>query len=466
MVETGVHPNQEAPTSVGRVVEALTGWSSRWIPGSFAIACILTLITFGAVLLIQQKSPAEALGFWTHGFWHLLELTMQMGMILLTGYMMAVSPLASRVLSAIAGLPKSTLSAIVFMGLVSMLLNWMHWGLGLVGAPIFLRFLVRKHPSLDYRLAVAAACLGSGCTWHAGLSGSSTLMMATPGHFMEKEVGVIPMTATTFTAFNLILTVVVVLTATAVLVWLNPKSSVVLPPVTEDGEDGESTGKVSSHAHSGNWPEGSFTQWIESGYALNLVMGLLGVTAWITWVVRDGFRPSLNLFNFIFVFVALLLHPSPRSFSNAATKGMEYLQGIVVQFPLYAGMHGLIQFSGLAATIGGWFVSIANPLTFPLITYWYSGVLSYFIPSGGSKWVVEAPFILAAAKSLGVPPPQVLVAYIWGDMSTHFLQPFWAIPVLAITRLEFKDILGNLVILFLVNSVVVSLAMLLMPYVF
>jgi short-chain fatty acids transporter len=127
-------------------------------------------------------------------------------------------------------------------------------------------------------------------------------------------------------------------------------------------------------------------------------------------------------------------------------------------------MYGLIRYSGLAEIIGRWFVSIASPRTFPVIIYWYSGILSYFIPSGGSKWAVEAPYVLSAAKTLGVAAPHAVLAYAWGDMSTHFLQPFWAIPLLAIARVEFKDIVGYLAVLFVVNFVLVSAAFMLLPY--
>jgi short-chain fatty acids transporter len=204
--------------------------------------------------------------------------------------------------------------------------------------------------------------------------------------------------------------------------------------------------------------------WIERSYALNLVMGLLGATAFWSLYVEGGSRVSINVLNFGVLFLALLLHPSPASFTRAATRGATYLHGIVIQFPFYAGMYGLIKYSGLAEIIARWFTAIATPRTFPIMIYWYSGILSFFIPSGGSKWAVEAPYVIAAAKALAVPIPQAILAYAWGDMSTHFLQPFWAIPLLAIAKVEFKDIIGYLAILFVVNVVVVSAAFMLMPY--
>jgi len=424
---------------------------ARWVPNSFVIACLLTLVTFALVIGVARKSPVDAETYWTKGFWELLELTMQLALIVLTGYIVAVSPVMSRLLEFIAGLAPSDRAAVAMMGLVSMTAAWLHWGLGLIAGPIFLQFLIRKHPRLDYRLAVAAGYLGSTCTWHAGLSGSVPLLMATPKNFMEAEVGLVPVSLTTFSAFNLALTFIVVSVMTIMVRRLYPRSP----------EARNATAELAEDAHTASTPS---ALWIERSYALNLVMGVLGVTAIWSLYVEGGSRVSLNVLNFGFLFLALLLHPSPASFTRAAARGATHLHGIVIQFPFYAGMYGLIRHSGLAESIARWFTSVATPRTFPIIIYWYSGLLSLFIPSGGSKWAIEAPYVMAAAKALSVPAPHAILAYAWGDMSTHFLQPFWAIPLLAIARVEFKDIVGYLAILFVVNFVVVSAAFILMPY--
>jgi short-chain fatty acids transporter len=450
-----------------RAVNAAARWSARWVPNSFVIACLLTLVVFALVITVADKNPIAAQGYWVKGFWELLELTMQLSLIVLTGYVVAVSPVVSRLLEYIAGLATSPRGAVALMGLVSMGASWLHWGLGLIAGPIFLQFLVRKHPRIDYRLAVAAGYLGSTCTWHAGLSGSAPLLMATPKNFMEAQVGLIPISATTFSAFNLALTAVVVVVMTVAVCRLYPRDADVLTSLDVISSPHADT-PLDPHAHvrSDDGAAGfSLARALEHRYGLNLVMGLLGVSGLWALYAEGGYRVSLNVFNFAFLFLALLLHPSPASFTQAVMRGATYLHGIVVQFPFYAGMYGLIRYSGLAETIGRWFVSIASPRTFPVIIYWYSGVLSYFIPSGGSKWAVEAPYVVSAAQALGVPIPHAILAYAWGDMSTHFLQPFWAIPLLAIARVEFKDILGYLALLFVVNFVVVSTAFLLMPYI-
>jgi short-chain fatty acids transporter len=449
-----------------RASNAAARWSARFVPNSFVIACLLTLVVFAMVITVAGKNPIAAQGYWVKGFWELLELTMQLSLIVLTGYVVAVSPVVSRLLEFIAGLASSPRGAVALMGLVSMAASWLHWGLGLIAGPIFLQFLVRRHPRLDYRLAVAAGYLGSTCTWHAGLSGSAPLLMATPKNFMESQAGLIPITTTTFSAFNLTLTAVVVIVMTVTVRRLYPRDADVLTTADVLGASRSAAEDLHADPHAranGDARGHSLARTLETRYGLSLVMGLLGLSGLWSLYAEGGYRMSLNVFNFAFLFLALLLHPSPESFTRAVTRGATYLHGIVIQFPFYAGMYGLIRYSGLAETIGRWFVSIASPRTFPVIIYWYSGILSYFIPSGGSKWAVEAPYVVSAAQALAVPIPHAILAYAWGDMSTHFLQPFWAIPLLAIARVEFKDIAGYLALLFVVNIIVVSTAFVLLP---
>ena len=187
------------------------------MPNAFVIACLLTLVTFALVVGVAGKNPIAAQGYWTKGFWELLELTMQLSLIVLTGYIVAVSPIVSRGLELLADVASTNRGAVVLMGLVSMAASWLHWGLGLIAGPIFLGFLVRRHPRIDYRLAVAASYLGSTCTWHAGLSGSAPLIMATPKNFMEAQAGLVPVSTTTFSWFNLTLTATVVAVMTVAL---------------------------------------------------------------------------------------------------------------------------------------------------------------------------------------------------------------------------------------------------------
>nr|WP_279637254.1 TIGR00366 family protein [Corallococcus sicarius] len=172
----------------------------------------------------------------------------------------------------------------------------------------------------------------------------------------------------------------------------------------------------------------------------------------------SGWRAlNLNVVNFTFLVLAVLLHGTPARLLKASEEAASVLHGIVLQFPLYAGIYGIFKATGLTERIGELFVSLSTRETFPAIVYLYSGVVNYFVPSGGSKWAIEAPYLLEAASRLGVAPEKVVLAYAWGDMATDLIQPFWALPLLAVARLEFKDILGFLLVAFLVYLPLVTL---------
>jgi short-chain fatty acids transporter len=206
---------------------------------------------------------------------------------------------------------------------------------------------------------------------------------------------------------------------------------------------------------------------LENSPAINLIVGICGLI-WLGWHFgQRGFAGiNLDVVNFAFLMIGILLHWTPASFLRAAQEGGSFIWGVVVQFPFYAGIFGIIQFSGLATVMGDWFTAIATKETYPFIVVWYSGVLNYIVPSGGSKWAIEAPYIMAAAKNLGVSNAMTVIAYAWGDMVTDVIQPFWAIPLLGVAKLGFRDIMGYCMIYFLFYMVIISLGFLLLPVLF
>jgi short-chain fatty acids transporter len=196
---------------------------------------------------------------------------------------------------------------------------------------------------------------------------------------------------------------------------------------------------------------------------VNWTFGILALVWLGTYLARPAHPVTLNALNFLMLGLAVALHPSPASLVAAAEDAGKLVFGIILQFPLYAGMYGIIQGTHLAETLAGAFVRVANASTYPLIVYWYSGIVNYFVPSGGSKWAIEAPYVLSAGQALGVPPAKVVTAYAWGDMMTDIIQPFWALPLLAAAKLDFREILGFCMILFCIYAPIVSLAFLLFP---
>ncbi len=476
---------QEEPGFLQRVSSAMTRWSTRWVPDAWIIAVILTVLAWlMAFFLSPGFKPAGlpelpgALGldkavilmrYWGAGFWTLLTFAMQMALIIMTGYIVAVSPPFRRLLNYLAGLPKSPKGAIALMALVSMLLSFLNWGLSIVGSAVFARFMVKKQKGVDYRLLIAAAYLGLGTTWHAGLSASAPLLVATPGHFMEKQLGIIDITRTIFSPFNLVMAAIVIIFLTIYTPLLHPKKEDTIEAdpslLTEEDFKPPEKPKDATPAESLE-----YMPWI------NLIIAVLfgalyfwqyfgapGPQGGITLQIALS-RVTIDTVNLIFLMLGILLHWTPASLLKAAKEAGGFIWGVVLQFPFYAGIFGIIQYSGLQNVIAGWFVAIATPQTYPAIIYWYSGILNYFVPSGGSKWAIEAPYVVQAAADLKVNQALNVLTYAWGDMMTDIIQPFWAIPLLGVARLNFRDIMGFCLMIFVPYVILVTIALLIVPY--
>jgi short-chain fatty acids transporter len=438
---------------LSRTVLSLTRFSERWVPSAFVIACLLTFAVVALALGLTPAAPGQVVGYWGDGFWALLSFAMQMCLALMTGSIIADSPLLRRALDRLSRLPRTDRQAVVFAAAASMVLAWLHWGMGMAASAFLARALARRRPKVDYPLLVAVSYFGQGAVWHAGLSGSAPLLVATPGHFLAASIGVIPLSETIFSSFNLALVAVVFVALTILAGIVYPRArdvraapAALLEPPAAEAED------------LGPAPDGAWLRFWERGWAVCGAVGALGAAYLLRDLRAHGPQFTLDRMNFVFLVLGAALHPSPASFSRAAERAAGYVHGIVIQFPFYAGMYGVIKGSGLDDRIAQAFLKLADARTFPLIVYWYSGVLNYFIPSGGSKWAIEAPYLLQAARALRVSPAATVLAYAWGDMATDLIQPFWCLPLLAVARLEFKDILAYEALAFLVCLILGSAA--------
>lgn len=445
--------------------EKFTRWSERWIPDALVIVIILTIVTFVFALIWGDTTPTGAVKAWGKGFWALLGFAMQMCLIMMTGYILACSPPVKRLLDGLSRLPNPDRpwQAIALMALFSMVSAWLNWGLSLIASAVFALFLVRRQPNVDYRLLVAAAYLGLGCTWHAGLSASAPLLVNTPGNFLIKAgllTETIPTSATIFTGFNIGLTLIIIVVVTAVMAAMHPvpeKTYRVSPELMDRLRLYEPPER----------PQGKLTpsQWMNWWPGFNLIVFAAGAI-WIIWEISEkGFYKFVNLdnINFTFLMLGVLFHWRPWSFLKATEDAAKAVWGIIIQFPFYAGIFGLFQYTALSAAFTRAFVAISSKATFLLITYWYAGLLNYLVPSGGSEWAITAPYLIEAAKQLGVSIPKTVVTYAWGDMLTDMIQPFWAIAMLAVAKLEFREIMGWLMVIFIVYLIITSGAFLLYP---
>lgn len=418
----------------------------RYLPDPFVFVLILTLVAGIAAALTQDAGPLEIVTFWGDGFWSLLTFSMQMLLVLVTGYLMASTPLVRRGLAALAGLASSAGGAIVLVSLVSLAASWINWGFGLVVGALFAKELARI-VKVDYRLLVASAYSGF-IVWHGGLAGSIPLSIATEGHPFAEITGVVPTSETIFSVYNLCIVVALFIAVPLVNRAMMPseKESVYVDPalLTDDPYTRPDSPTPADR--------------LENSLALSVLVGAAGV-AWLIQYFATGGGLSLNVINFLFLTLAILLHGTPKNLLNALGDAVKGGAGIVIQFPFYAGIMAIMVQSGLAASISEGLVGLASASTLPFWSFLSAGIVNFFVPSGGGQWAVQAPVILPAAEALGADLARTSMAVAWGDAWTNMVQPFWALPILGIAGLRAKDIMGFCVVHLILSGIIIAVGL-------
>lgn len=417
----------------------------RYLPDPFVFVLVLTLVAAGAAMLFEGNSPQAVMRQWGNGFWGLLTFSMQMLLVLVTGFILASSPPVKRFLETLAGLAKTPAAAIVLVTVVSLIASWINWGFGLVVGALFAKALARQI-RVDYRLLIAAAYSGF-IVWHGGLAGSVPLVIATEGHFTQNLIGVIGTGQTIFSGFNLIIVAVLFVVVPLVnRAMLPPDSESVYadPSVLGEVKDATPTGPMRP------------AEYLENSRILMWLVGIPGLLYLGDYFLFQGGSLNLNIVNFVFLSVAIVLHGTARHLLDALQEGIKGGAGIVIQFPFYAGIMAIMTQSGVAQSMSEWFVSISTATTLPFWTFISAGIVNIFVPSGGGQWAVQAPVVLPAAQALGADVARVAMSVAWGDAWTNLLQPFWALPMLGIAGLKAKDIMGFCLIHLVITGVIIS----------
>ncbi|QHE63502.1 short-chain fatty acid transporter [Rossellomorea vietnamensis] len=422
----------------------------RYLPDPFLFVVILTLAVFGLGLIFTESSSLEMVQYWGDGFWSLLAFSMQMVLVLVTGYVLASSPLFKRFLGFLASFAKSPGSAIVIVTVVSMIASWINWGFGLVIGALFAKELAKRVKGVDYRLLIASAYSGF-VVWHAGFSGSIPLSIATDGHPFQDLIGVISTNETIFATSTLIIV--------AALFIVLPITNRMLMPAKEETitVDPELFNETAATLEKEAMTPADK---LENSMVLSIIVAVLGIVFLFSYFIKNGFALNLDIVNFLFLFLGILFHGTPKRFLAAVQEAIKGASGIVIQFPFYAGIMGMMTASGLAVVMSEAFVSISNDVTFYFFAFLSAGIVNFFVPSGGGQWAVQAPIMLDAAQTLDASVAKTAMAVAWGDAWTNLIQPFWALPALAIAGLKAKDIMGYCVIILVISGVVISLGLL------
>lgn len=454
-----VAPAEEEEGPIARLAGRMTAWSERWIPDAFVFALLATVIVLAAVLAQGKVGLPQAARIWGGGFWELIPFTMQMALVIITGYVLATAGPVYRLIGWLASWPRTPRTAIAWVALFAMATSWLNWGFSLIFSAMLAREVARRVKGVDYRAAAASAFLGLGSVWAQGLSGSAALQMATPSALPPSiraivegagnvPGGIISLGHTIF-LWQSLLSVAIEMTVVVAVVYF-------AAPSGARAKTAESLGISLGESLADRPPperKGTPGEWLEHSPWLSLLIVLLagGYLVDLFATSKDVLGAlNLNVVNLFFLTVGVALHGTPARLMRAFKEATPGVWGVILQFPFYAGIAALISKTHLNEALASLFVSASTPRTFPALIAAYSALLGVFVPSGGSKWVIEAPYVIQAAHDLHLHLGWTVCIYDLGEALANLVQPFWMLPILGLFGLKARDVMGFTFVVFLV----------------
>nr|WP_241658486.1 TIGR00366 family protein [Halorubrum sp. BOL3-1] len=456
----------------------------RWMPSPFVFAILLTYLVYVAGLVVTDSGPVELLEFWYGGFWAFLGFSMQMVLILMTGFVIAYHPRVNAILQRLAEIPNSGAQAAAFVGFISMSLAWVHWGFSLIMGAIFAREMGkvahRKGITVHYPLLAVAGYMGLGLTWHWGISGSAPLQLTDANNIGEGTgfeflASTVPAAKTIFHPYALTLTVLSIVFATAVLYVLAPSGDRAkgITEYVDESELFDTSADGGTDAADAADPvdeppaevDDVPAERMNNSRIIGGLVALAGVAILAVQFAGQGLGAfTLNAVNFGFLFAGLLIYQRPAYYRDRFNDAAGAAAGIILLFPFFAGIQGIMADSGLALLLAEALLDVSTAATYPVIAWVVGSVANLFVPSGGGEWLVVGPSVLQAAEGLGVPYGQATVAYAVGDAHTNLLNPFWALPLLAITNVKAREMFGYAIAMLIALIPFLAVALYAVPY--
>lgn len=442
----------------------MAGWANKWVPDVYVITVLLTILVALFGVIFAKQTPFQMVTYWGDGFFNLLTFGMQMVMILIMGHAVASSPLVSKFINALALLPKNSRQATFLVCLLGCILTAINWGIGMIAAAMLAREIGKQGHlrgiKIHYPILAAAAYLGQ-LTFPAGLTTSAPLVVATSGHFLEPEIGIIPIQNTLLSPLNIAVLIGLIVLVPIILTTFHPKKEFIEIP--NDFLEQEKTYEKSVKIEQTQVRSSGPAQKLENSVFINWIIGLGGIIYLIYHFATRGFDLNLNITIFLFLIIAIWVHKTPIQFLRAISNAVKSTAGIILLFPFYAGMMGMMSSSGLVSIMANWFVAISNEFTYPLWTFISTAIINLFIPSGGGQWAVQGPIMVKAAPIIGVSIEKVIMAFAYGDALTNQVQPFWALAILSITGLKAKDIIAYTFSVMILIGIFIGVMVLFLP---
>lgn len=460
------HPTNQQPRPVEVQRQSLLGRTTAFfvflfekvMPDPFVFAVLLTFLASAlAFFYAPNAAPKQIAAAWYAGVFNLFTFAFQMVIMLTAGHALASAPAIRRLLAKIAGLPRSPADAISLIVVVSMAASWINWGLGLVTAALLAREMAKRIP-VDFGWLVAAGYTGYVISTE-GLSGSIALSQSTHGsalNIVEKLTGhLTPLSETVFTKYNLIPIAALFVLLPLVFRYIGPTAQNSQPadPVRLQLEDDHAVVKEDT---------GSFGAKLDHAWILNVLLVLFIGSALVLEIIRARGTIDLNIVIMTLLSLGLLLHWTPAAYVGAIKLAARSSGSLILQYPLYGGLMGIITTTGLAGVLSKVFIKYSTAHTLPFFTYLTSMIITLFVPSGGGHWAVQGPFAIPAAIQLHSSLPGTTMAVAMGESVANMIQPFWALPILAIAGIKMRRMMGFMVTTFVVSGIVFGLSLLLL----
>ena len=448
-----------------------------FLPTPFTIALVLTAITLLFALIFPWENSADSylgigekllliLKYWDKGLWDTkgLAFAIQMMLMLLLGHVLALSPMIDKLINKLLPICKNNSKSVALICLFTLIVSWFNWGLGLVFGAIFckkiMQYASKKNIALNSGLIGAAGYCGL-MIWHGGISGSSLIKITETGHLASLTSDsikplvpeLIDFNSTVFSTMNLAITGALLITLPLAMYFIGGKVKTKVPILKIESK----AEKVEKHLIGAEKLDHS-----------SLTGRIIGASIFCFCIYLALDHPSTKSFQFItpnflnltLMGMAIFFHGSIVYFLKATEKAIGGTAGILIQFPLYFGIMGVFQSTGIIQDLSHFFQSIANEHTYPIFTFISAGIVNFFVPSGGGQWYVQGPLVIQSAVEMGIPLGKSIMALAYGDQLTNMMQPFWALPLLGITGLKAKDILPYTFILMLIGFVIFTLGLL------
>ena len=422
----------------------------RYYPDAFIFVIILSVITFISALILTEASVSSALLAWGDGLSMLFTFTAQITIIMIGAHSLAHTESVQNFLTRIGQLPNSAYQAYSLVAFTAGVASLCAWSFGLIIGAIMAHSVAKeclKKPfKIHYPLLVASAYSGY-VIWHMGYSSSSALFVATPGHILENKIGVLPVTETILSPINIVLALIALATITIVCPLMRPKNedAIEIDPtlLTDDHQKPvEKKDKV------------TLVEKFENHRSLSIFLAIAIFTYIAVTYMQKGFSLTLDFVSWTFLAFGLLLANSPMHYIKLVNNAAGTVGPIILQYPFYSGIMGLMATTGLMKVISDWIISIATPETLGFFAFLSGGFINMFVPSGGGQWAVQGPIMIEAALSLNVAPEVVVLGVAYGDQWSNMIQPFWLIPILAITGLRMRQVLGYTFVIFLFTGLI------------